>query len=269
MVMRKWEEPELILALALYCTLPASKIAGKTPAVMELAAKLGRSPGSVSFKLANFLAIDEKTKGKGFSHYGNTDKLVMERFTDPATSTIDLLKLSESVQEVLSTGLYSPDVEKIILPERYTRVSEFLNPQMGEDKQVTAKVRLGQNFFRRSVLANCGDRCMITGCRYPSLLEAAHILPWSDFHSDRLSMGNGIALNVLMHRAYDRNLMGISPDGKVEFAESFIKSNEAFYHRSLEQYVRQPIDFGRVKEQINKEYLDYRYQEFRAGRYDL
>lgn len=147
MVMRKWEEPELILALALYCTLPTSKIAGKTPAVMELAAKLGRSPGSVSFKLANFLAIDEKAKGKGFSHYGNTDKLVMERFTDPATLTIDLLRLSESVQEVLSTGLYSPDVEKIILPERYTRVSAFLNPQMGEDKLVTAKVRMGQNFL--------------------------------------------------------------------------------------------------------------------------
>lgn len=269
MVTRRWEEPELILALALYCTLPASKIAGKTPAIIELATKLGRTPGSVSFKLANFLAIDEKAKGKGFSHCGVKDKLVMERFTDPVTSTIDLLKLSDSVQEILNTGLYGPDVEQIILPESSSGVSAFLNPQMGQDKMVTAKVRMGQNFFRRSVLANCRDRCMITGCRHPCLLEAAHILPWSDFHSDRLSMGNGIALNVFMHRAYDRNLMGISPDGRVEFAESFIESNESFYRRSLAQYVEQQIDFGKVKEQINKEYLDYRYQEFRAGRYDL
>lgn len=269
MVTRRWEEPELILALALYCTLPASKIAGKTPAIIELAAKLGRTPGSVSFKLANFLAIDERAKGKGFSHCGVKDKLVMERFTDPVTSTIDLLKLSDSVQEILNTGLYGSDVEQIILPESSSGVSAFLNPQMGHDKMVTAKVRMGQIFFRRSVLANCRDRCMITGCRHPSLLEAAHILPWSDFHSDRLSMGNGIALNVFMHRAYDRNLMGISPDGRVEFAESFIESNESFYRRSLAQYVEQQIDFGKVKEQINKEYLDYRYQEFRAGRYDL
>ena len=75
--------------------------------------------------------------------------------------------------------------------------------------------RLHQPVFRVRVLTAYGNRCAICGLPYPSLLDAAHILP------DRHPLGapivpNGLSLCKLHHAAYDANLLGIRPDRVVE-----------------------------------------------------
>lgn len=55
-VRKSWSREEVTIALGLYAVTPASKISGKNKAIQELAKLLGRSPGSVSYKLQTFLS---------------------------------------------------------------------------------------------------------------------------------------------------------------------------------------------------------------------
>lgn len=67
--------------------------------------------------------------------------------------------------------------------------------------------------FRPLVLRAYGFRCCLTGMAL-RLVDAAHIVPVSDpMSTDEPS--NGVALNPLMHRAYDLGLVGLLPDGRI------------------------------------------------------
>lgn len=77
-----------------------------------------------------------------------------------------------------------------------------------------AAYRLHQHRFRRAVLQAYRTRCTICSLKEASLLQAAHIV------EDRDPLGgatvvNGLALCAIHHLAYDRNVLGIDPDGVV------------------------------------------------------
>ena len=74
--------------------------------------------------------------------------------------------------------------------------------------------RLHQPEFRVRVLRAYETRCTVCTLRHRQFLDAAHIL------GDREELGdpvvpNGLSLCKIHHAAYDVDLMGISPDGKV------------------------------------------------------
>lgn len=84
-----------------------------------------------------------------------------------------------------------------------------------------AIVRLHQHRFRAAVLSAYATRCAICRLREAALLQAAHII------DDRDALGtatvvNGISLCAIHHLAYDRNLLGISPDGVVHIAQRLL-----------------------------------------------
>lgn len=55
------------------------------------------------------------------------------------------------------------------------------------------------------------NTCTVCHLNHPELLDAAHIVP--DTEADGLAVvPNGLTLCKMHHAAYDRNLMGISPD---------------------------------------------------------
>jgi putative restriction endonuclease len=77
-----------------------------------------------------------------------------------------------------------------------------------------AAYRLHQHHFRRVVLRAYRTRCTVCSLKEASLLQAAHIV------EDRDPLGgatvvNGLSLCAIHHLAYDRNLVGIDPDGVV------------------------------------------------------
>lgn len=75
----------------------------------------------------------------------------------------------------------------------------------------TALVRLHQQAFRARVLSAYQERCAICRLRHQELLDAAHILP--DGHPrGRPVVPNGLALCTLHHPAFDRNVLGVTPD---------------------------------------------------------
>lgn len=66
--------------------------------------------------------------------------------------------------------------------------------------------------FRPLVLRAYNYRCCLTGVAL-RLVDAAHIVPVSDPTSTDEPQ-NGVALNPLLHRAYDRGLLGLLPGGR-------------------------------------------------------
>ncbi|MCW2984323.1 MAG: hypothetical protein JWR63_1893 [Conexibacter sp.] len=84
-----------------------------------------------------------------------------------------------------------------------------------------AAYRLHQHRFRRAVLQAYRTRCTICSLKEASLLQAAHII------EDRDPLGgatvvNGLALCAIHHLAYDRNLLGIDPNGVVHIHERLL-----------------------------------------------
>lgn len=70
-------------------------------------------------------------------------------------------------------------------------------------------VRQGQQEFRRRIFRLYGGRCFITGCEIASLLDAAHIVPFSKSKSNTIS--NGILLRTDIHTLFDLHLIRIIP----------------------------------------------------------
>jgi len=59
------------------------------------------------------------------------------------------------------------------------------------------------------------DTCAICSPKHLELLDAAHIVSESDI-CGFARVANGLALCKIHHAAYDRNLLGISPDYRVK-----------------------------------------------------
>jgi putative restriction endonuclease len=77
--------------------------------------------------------------------------------------------------------------------------------------------RLHQQRFRRDVLTAYRHRCAICALRERELVQAAHIV--DDIEEEGIAaVVNGLALCAIHHLAYDRNLMGIDPEGVVHIA---------------------------------------------------
>jgi putative restriction endonuclease len=88
-----------------------------------------------------------------------------------------------------------------------------------------ALVRLHQQRFRTIVLEAYQGRCAICALRESTLLQAAHILEDRDPRGVA-TVVNGIAMCAIHHLAYDRNLMGIDPDGLVHVAARLLREED-------------------------------------------
>jgi hypothetical protein len=70
--------------------------------------------------------------------------------------------------------------------------------------------RIGQGKFRRNTILTWGgeEKCAVTGIALPALLNASHIVPWSEDASKRKLGSNGVLLAAHLDRLFDRNLIG-------------------------------------------------------------
>jgi putative restriction endonuclease len=75
--------------------------------------------------------------------------------------------------------------------------------------------RLHQPVFASQVMVAYETRCAVCSLNHRELLDAAHIVPDSHPQGDAV-VTNGLALCKLHHAAYDRNILGIRPDYRVE-----------------------------------------------------
>ncbi|GGO65212.1 HNH endonuclease [Bowmanella pacifica] len=97
--------------------------------------------------------------------------------------------------------------------EEHAKIDE---DEMSHDFFDTAevKIRKKQNKFRESILRAYGGQCMVTGCTVIVVLEAAHIIPFSE--SPDNSLDNGLVLRADIHKLFDSNLIRITSGYKVK-----------------------------------------------------
>lgn len=85
-----------------------------------------------------------------------------------------------------------------------------------------ARLRLHQQRFKLDVMRAYRHRCAICTLRERELVQAAHIVP--DVEPEGIAaVVNGLALCAIHHLAFDRNLLGIDPDGVVHIADRLLR----------------------------------------------
>lgn len=197
---RGWARDELLLAMNLYCKLAFGQLHARQPCVIALAEVLGRSANSVAMKLCNFASFDPALAArgiKGLQGASRADRAIWDEFHADWTG-----RAAESEQLAREKGLAAAE-ELVPSPLRIRdRVFE------GETETIkSVRVRLGQSFFRATVLASYGMRCCVTGNPVPELLVASHILPWSTHPDQRVNPRNGLCLSRLHDAAFDAGLI--------------------------------------------------------------
>lgn len=142
--------------------------------------------------------------------------------------------------------------------------------QSGEDvrRYATreARVRLHQHRFRLDVMRAYGNSCAICALRERSLVQAAHIIEDTD-PQGAAAIVNGIAMCAIHHLAYDRNVMGIDPDGVVHIATRLLHEVDGpMLRHGLQGFdgasMRKP---RRRSEHPGRDRLEERYERFRAS----
>ena len=127
-------------------------------------------------------------------------------------------------------------------------------------------VRLHQQSFRMRVLQAYRERCAICRLRHQELLEAAHILP--DGHPrGRPVVPNGLALCSLHHAAFDRNVLGVRPDLKVEVRLDVLEEADGpMLVHGLQGFHGASLTVPRAEQlRPNCEFLAERYEVFRKA----
>jgi len=126
--------------------------------------------------------------------------------------------------------------------------------------------RLHQQQFRRMVLAAYRNQCAICRLRHIPLLDAAHILP--DRHPrGEAAVPNGLGLCKIHHSAYDSNIIGIDPTGRIHVRQDILREKDG----PMLKYGIQEIAGSRLvlprnpASQPNAEYLAERFDRFRAA----
>jgi putative restriction endonuclease len=87
------------------------------------------------------------------------------------------------------------------------------------------RVRLHQRRFRGRVVLAYRDQCAICQLKELRLLDAAHIVGDLDEHGDP-EVSNGLSLCAIHHRAFDQNLVGVSPDYVVHVSRRLLEDED-------------------------------------------
>ena len=128
----------------------------------------------------------------------------------------------------------------------------------GKTTEQKTKGRTNQDFFRCAVLGSYKNRCCITGLDSVDLLIASHIKPWSvsDPKTERTNPGNGLCLNALHDRAFDKGLITVTPDYTIHVSDRLRKQKDNEGIRWLLQYDRRQIILPERFTPV-KEFLEY------------
>ncbi len=204
----KWNRAEHILVFNLYCKIPFGTMHMRNPRVIELARLLGRRVGSVSRKLCNFARLDPSLQCRGVEGLVHGAKGEEDIWREFARNPEGLAFESELC---LASTLRKP-------LEEVAEVETRDLPPAGLEREAIVRLRVNQSFFRSRILSAYNFRCCVTGLAVRELLVASHIVPWSMDASNRMNPRNGLCLNALHDRAFDRLLMWIDEDFSVRFS---------------------------------------------------
>lgn len=222
-----WTREQVLIALNLYTQLPFGKLDERTPVIQDIAPLLGRTPGALAMKLNNLASLDPaitSTGRAGLSGRSKLDEQVWAEFmADPEAVGQASQELMDALVE--GTSLFS-----------LSSLAEIDLPVAATEEQTTGtsvvKVRRGQAFFRRAVVASYQGRCCMSGLQTARLLVASHIKPWNADIANRLNPENGLCLSALHDRAYDLGFISVRPDLSIAISAE-LKADESMFAKEV------------------------------------
>ncbi len=246
-----WTREQTIVAFNVYCKISFKDSKSTHPIIIKFANLIGRSPSALNMKIGNFGRLDPKLRKKGIVGLANgskLDKIIWDEFhqnwdklayqSESLIAKFGKKKLEESAQI---------DLDDI---------------PIGVNKKRIVKTRIGQSFFRSTVLASYNQKCCITGLSISDFLVASHIIPWSkkSHKKERLNPANGLCLNSIHDKAFDRGFMTITPEYKILLSKNLTRhSNEESIKKFFIKYSDQKITLP-DRFEPNKDFLNYHYE---------
>jgi putative restriction endonuclease len=228
-----WTRDDTILAFELYCTIPHKDVTVFNPQIVELSQRIDVTPNSVKLKLQNFKAYDSSytQDGRiGLAHGSKLDAEIVSAFLNDWDSLIlETEKIKAQLGIVNASADKNRQDEEIIVPQGYTY-------------EQVKRVRVGQDFFRKTILASYDNRCCITGLSIPKLLIASHIKPWcASDENEKTNPQNGLLLNALFDAIFDKGYITIDKNFKVVLSTMLKNSTDQFVRISIYPYADRKI----------------------------
>jgi len=246
MAKNNWTREETIVAFNVYCKVPFKNSSKTNPIIIKYANIIGRSPSALNMKIGNFGRLDPELKKQGITGLVNGSKLE-EDIWDEFNGNWDRLAFES---EELIAKFQNKEIEDI----------SWENFPDGKERETTIKARVNQNFFRSTILSSYNLKCCITGLSIPDFLVASHIKPWSIDIVNRTNPHNGLCLNSIHDKAFDKGFITVTPDFKIMVSKCFnnyskdISIND-FFIKYNNQNIIKPERFL-----PKKEFLDYHFQ---------
>lgn len=230
-----WTRQQLLVAFNLYCQMPFGKMHSRNPDVIKHAELIGRTPSALAMKLTNIASLDPaitSTGRKGLEGASAADKSMWQEMQ------ADWEQFAIEARHAASIFGVTTDSEAVVddMP-----MPEGASDYTGSNKTVQATARVGQDFFRRSVLSAYNYRCCITGLSVPKLLVASHIVPWRVDAKNRLNPRNGLCLSMLHDKAFDAGIIAIPNEMTVSVSRKYTANTDPFFNSALLAYDGKPI----------------------------
>jgi len=203
----KWSRDETILAFDLYCRTSFGKISQSNPDIIELARILGRTPGAVGLKMHNLAHYDPELQQRNVTAMAHGSKLDAEIYSEFSNNWTELAYHAQQIR----ARMQNIEIKEVV------NIGDIDMIPPGDYREQMTKTRVGQYFFRMSVLNAYNNRCCVTGFSKSDLLVASHIKPWreSDERTEKTNPSNGLCLNSLHDKAFDRGLITITQDFQI------------------------------------------------------
>jgi len=162
-----------------------------------------------------------------------------------------------------------PSERRVLLtPGRRTPMGAprpILDPVERRYAVVERRVRLHQRRFRGIVLPAYDHRCAICALKEERLLDAAHILGDLETRGEAV-VPNGVSLCSIHHRAFDQDLVGISPDYEVHVSHQLLEDDDGPMLDVLKTFHRQPIYLPpRRSQRPDRDRLAIRFERFSSA----
>jgi len=196
-ISNSWTKEELMLAYNLYCKIPITDINLQNNEIIRFAEILNKTPKEIAKRFKNFSKLDASVK-------------IIENIDKEDLNIWNLFNVD------WKESAYKSENKLLELENKLNNISDF---PKGKERERIVSTRVNQTFFRMAVLTSYQNECCITRLPFVELLNASHIIPWAIDETNRLNPRNGLCLNALHDKAFDRGFITVLPDYTIKISD--------------------------------------------------
>ena len=232
-----WTDDQLLVAFELYCQLHLDDIYETNPMIAQYAEAIGQDQGVMYRLLHDISSLDSNYNSQELpDSLIYTSKLVDGMLINIREDWGRFAVESERALNAVGLGSHPES-------DRSDENSDEENTYQlkGDDRVALKTERVGQSFFRKTLLSIYNERCCITDLSIPSLLIASHIVPWRHDKDNRVNPRNGLLLSALHDKAFDKGLITVDEDMSIQVSNKLREDGDEFLSRTIAEYQGQRI----------------------------